>query len=150
MKQLLTNTITTKTPYLPGLSLEKVQEAFAEFSAQLDLSPIKFKLVAEKEWTMERANSVEPQYRAFLFLIGTKQAGILVPTHDIDEMWHAHILDTRKYMSDCALLFGFYIHHYPYLGMKDEADKTHATGLFHRTEAMMADVLNIKIGRAHV
>jgi len=38
----------------------------------------------------------------------------IAPSRWIDEMWNAHILDTRKYMSDCMRLFdGQIIHHDP-------------------------------------
>ncbi len=31
----------------------------------------------------------------------------------IDDFWHAHIIDTRKYVSFCDDVFGQYIHHSP-------------------------------------
>jgi hypothetical protein len=119
---------------------------FLVFAKALDLVPVKFKLVKEKGWTFDRANNVEPQYKAFLFLIGGKDGYYLVPTHDIDEMWHAHILDTRKYMADCAKHFGAYVHHYPYLGLKDEDDATRAKGIFDDTCSIIAKTLDVKIG----
>lgn len=36
-----------------------------------------------------------------------------VPNKQIDEMWHEHILDTRKYSDDCQTVFGYYLHHTP-------------------------------------
>ena len=50
----------------------------------------------------------------------------IVPTLTIDEFWHAHILDTRAYMADCKALFGKYMHHYPYSGLKGRV--RHADG----------------------
>jgi len=44
------------------------------------------------------------------------------PTRDIDAFWHAHILDTRKYIDDCERVFGFYLHHFPYFGMRGADD----------------------------
>src|SRR4051812_20170867 len=38
---------------------------------------------------------------------------VLSPTSEIDAVWHAHILHTKKYMQDCARLFGGYLHHTP-------------------------------------
>lgn len=37
----------------------------------------------------------------------------LVPTRDIDTVWHYHILDTHKYASDCKVVFGYFLHHNP-------------------------------------
>ena len=132
-------------PAILPIAMQELREKFTAFNENLDLSPIKYKLMKDKDWTLERANEVEPQYKAFLFLIGCKVRSEFVPTFDIDEMWHTHILDTRKYMTDCALHFGAYIHHYPYLGMKDADDRSRAESLFAATCATIADAFNINI-----
>src|SRR5271170_3643124 len=131
-------------PILP-LAMDELRTRFTAFSQSLDLAPIKYKLIKEKGWTLDRANEVEPQYKAFLFLIGAKVRGEFVPTFDVDEMWHTHILDTRKYMMDCALHFGEYIHHYPYLGMKDEDDRSRTENLFASTWTTISAALNVKV-----
>lgn len=46
----------------------------------------------------------------------------LIPNGDIDRFWHEHILDTRRYVADCTELFGGFLHHYPYFGMRGEVD----------------------------
>jgi hypothetical protein len=63
-------------------------------------------------------------YRNYLFLIKkhSSQGYIISPSVDIDEIWHHHILDTYKYHDDCIALFGQYLHHYPYFGMRGESD----------------------------
>ena len=118
-----------------SLNVEKrpLEIDFSAFSGELDLVPIKYKLMREKGWTAERADRTEKQYRAFLFLALRQNGLSLVPSLDIDEMWHAHILDTRKYMSDCARFLGEYLHHYPYLGLENEADAERARHLFEAT-----------------
>ena len=46
----------------------------------------------------------------------------------LDDYWHYHILDTRKYAQDCERLFGSLLHHYPYFeklpGEEDEGEST--------------------------
>lgn len=39
----------------------------------------------------------------------------LVPSPDVDEIWHAHILHTREYARDCEDVFGpgGFLHHSP-------------------------------------
>lgn len=32
---------------------------------------------------------------------------------DVDDIWHAHILHTRKYAEDCGSYFGYFLHHTP-------------------------------------
>jgi len=131
-------------PILP-VSMVELRTNFATFTASLDLAPIKYKLITDKGWSLERANRIGPQYKAFLYLIGSKVRAEFVPTFDIDEMWHAHILDTRKYMTDCARYFGEYIHHYPYLGMKDAEDRSRAEGLFASTCVTISAAFGIDV-----
>ncbi|MCX7069356.1 MAG: hypothetical protein NTW85_16940 [Methylococcales bacterium] len=33
------------------------------------------------------------------------------------------ILDTQKYQEDCELLFGYFLHHFPYFGMRGKEDE---------------------------
>ena len=91
---------------------------------KVDLGPIKFKLThADGEnWSREKAEQVEKQYRAFLALRVICPNEPLVPTKDVDKFWHYHILDTRKYMDDCEAMFGSYLHHFPYFGLRGEDD----------------------------
>jgi len=91
----------------------------------LDLSPIMFKLMAEKDgkgWDRARTLSAVEEYRRFLYLTVTRTETI-VPSHDADEVWHAHILDTAKYREDCQEAFGFFLDHFPYFGMRSDEDQ---------------------------
>lgn len=45
---------------------------------------------------------------------------VAVPTAEIDEIWHNHILHTKNYMNDCNQIFGYYCHHTPSSGSKKE------------------------------
>jgi hypothetical protein len=40
----------------------------------------------------------------------------------VDKFWHGHILDTMKYAEDCQRVFGYFLHHFPYFGMRDAED----------------------------
>ncbi len=46
-----------------------------------------------------------------------------VPNGMIDEAWHQHILDTAKYRKDCGMLFGKFLGHYPYFGLRGKEDE---------------------------
>jgi hypothetical protein len=41
---------------------------------------------------------------------------------DVDTFWHYHILDTRKYAADCQAVFGQFLHHFPYSGLRGNED----------------------------
>ena len=100
---------------------------YAPFKA-LDLNPIKMKLMHEASgegWTEARANAVETDYRRFLFLMKKYPDAGASPTVDVDTFWHYHILDTMKYARDCEAAFGFFLHHYPYVGIAAGTESEH-------------------------
>ena len=93
--------------------------------AELDLEPIKVKLMHEESgegWSLERANAVEFEYRRFLYLMKKFSQEQTAPLQDVDTFWHYHILDTLKYATDCQVVFGYFLHHFPYIGLRGEDD----------------------------
>ncbi|MBU0860186.1 MAG: hypothetical protein KJ667_09615 [Alphaproteobacteria bacterium] len=109
----------------------------------LDLEPIKFKLVKESGWTLAQADRVGALYKGFLLLHALYPHDTHVPTHEIDDMWHAHILDTAKYMADCHEIFGAYLHHFPYLGLRGDDDAAFADESFAATRARFIEVCGL-------
>jgi hypothetical protein len=92
----------------------------------LDLSPIKFKLMDATEgegWTKEHADAIEVEYKNFLVLAAASPDEVATPFGDVDTFWHYHILDTMKYAEDCQHLFGRFLHHFPYFGMRGDEDR---------------------------
>ncbi|MEL6193852.1 MAG: hypothetical protein AAFR66_17450, partial [Bacteroidota bacterium] len=72
-------------------------------------------------WSSERAEKAISEYQDFLCVSYFRKGKILVvPSEEVDEVWHTHIMDTRKYASDCEKAFGRLIHHSPYLGLDEE------------------------------
>jgi hypothetical protein len=93
--------------------------------AELDLDPIKVKLMHQESgegWSLEQANGVEREYRRFLYLMKMFPAEQTAPLADVDTFWHYHILDTMKYAADCEQVFGYFLHHFPYIGLRGKAD----------------------------
>jgi hypothetical protein len=93
---------------------------------QLDLEPIKTKLMhveSGEGWSLEKANAVEKEYRRFLCLMKMYPDESIAPLVDVDTFWHYHILDTMKYAVDCEQAFGYFVHHYPYVGMRGGDDE---------------------------
>jgi hypothetical protein len=94
--------------------------------AELDLEPIKVKLMhgeSGEGWTLERANAIEFEYRRFLILMKKFPHEQTAPLVDVDTFWHYHILDTMKYAADCEAVFGYFLHHFPYIGLRGEDDE---------------------------
>jgi hypothetical protein len=93
---------------------------------QLDLEPIKTKLMhveSGEGWSLDKANAVEKEYRRFLCLMKLYPDESIAPLVDVDTFWHYHILDTMKYAVDCEQAFGYFVHHYPYVGLRGEDDE---------------------------
>jgi hypothetical protein len=93
---------------------------------QLDLEPIKTKLMhveSGEGWSLDKANAVEKEYRRFLCLMKIYPDEPIAPLVDVDTFWHYHILDTMKYAVDCEQAFGYFVHHYPYVGMRGGDDE---------------------------
>lgn len=63
------------------------------------------------------APNLEREYRRFLCLafmsLQSEQPFMCRPPPLIDEVWHQHILFTRKYAEDCHMIGGTFLHHYP-------------------------------------
>jgi hypothetical protein len=94
--------------------------------AYLDLDPIKVKLMHKESgegWSLEKVNAVEVEYRRFLYLMKTFPNEVTAPQVEVDVFWHYHILDTMKYAADCQEAFGYFLHHFPYIGMRGEDDE---------------------------
>src|SRR4051812_49630238 len=100
------------------------EEAFHRLE-RLDLRMVRMKLADPKEgqgWTPEQLELFEQEYRRFLALNLMYPLASIVPCHDVDMFWHAHILDTAAYRVDCDTVFGEFLDHYPYFGLRGEED----------------------------
>lgn len=102
----------------------------------IDLTALRIKLAEERGWDEADLNELERQYKMYLNLRLIHPSEALVPTRFIDEMWHAHILDTRAYHDDCQRVFGEFLHHYPYLGVGGDQEKAKLDDAFQRTAAL--------------
>jgi hypothetical protein len=96
--------------------------------AALDLAPIKAKLMHKDSgegWSLSYADSVEFEYRRFLYLVKRFPSEPVAPLFDVDVFWHYHILDTRKYAADCDQIYGYFLHHCPSSGALGEDETVH-------------------------
>ena len=103
---------------------------------QMDCGSIAVKLIKPDDkigWTLEQTTAAIEDYRRFLLLNYLYPDRIIVPSQIVDRVWHKHILDTEKYQADCLEIFGYFLHHYPFFGMVDEADKQESEGAFADT-----------------
>lgn len=105
----------------------------------LDLDPIKVKLMDETEgygWDREYTDLMVREYQRFLHLTIKHPERAIVCSTEVDRVWHAHILDTRKYAEDCERVFGFFFHHFPYFGMRGEEDAANLQRSFEESNQL--------------
>jgi len=114
--------------------------------AQLDLAPIAYQLKhsdATREWNEVQIQRAIAQYRQFLYLVVLYPERTLVPTETIDQVWHCHILDTMKYAQDCEQIFGYFVHHFPYFGVRGERDRRNWQDGVQQTQALFEEHFGI-------
>jgi hypothetical protein len=68
------------------------------------------------------------------------------PLFDVDIFWHYHILDTMKYAADCEQIFGYFLHHFPYSGLRVEDDEA----VHHQAGARMQELYETTFGEAYI
>jgi len=107
----------------------------------LDLEPIKFKATRQEDgygWSAEYAERMAQSYKCYLILQAKYPDATLAPDQDTDRFWHMHILDTRKYAADCEAIFGHFLHHFPYLGLRGEDDARALEVAFEKMKTLLA------------
>jgi hypothetical protein len=116
--------------------------------SEIYLSPINEKLQYDNPglWSNETIAQTEIDYRRFLALNLLYPSTTLVVNKILDDYWHQHILDTHKYAADCDKLFGFFLHHYPYFGMRDDEDGRRILEAFAVTQQLWDEAFGVSLG----
>ena len=111
------------------------EEAFNRLEC-IDLTMVRKKLADPEEgkgWSAAELDLAEREYRRFLALHLIYPGMAVVPCGFVDEVWHAHILDTQAYGPDCEAAFGFFLHHFPYFGLRGEEDAENLLDSYEQT-----------------
>ncbi len=122
------------------LTERPLEEAIAAIKS-IDIEPVKARLMdAElgEGWSREYADSVGEAYRTYLTMLVKypEHTDEILLAKDVDEFWHTHILQTRKYSHDCQVMFGNYLHHEPHIGERTDADLTRQAVLAEKTSRL--------------
>lgn len=118
---------------------ETATRTLPESIANLDLDYLGRKLLdddafeaerrnGDRLWDEERVERALDEYRQFLALMYWNPEAVLVPSEDIDEVWHTHVLNTARYQDDCETIFGHFQHHFPSFGGSAEVQEQQAKG----------------------
>ena len=110
--------------------------------SKMDLSCVLNRMIDKEGWLKGDAEKALEMYKNFLLIsrkYGSKDI-FFIPTIDIDEIWHNHILCTKTYTKDMNAIFGRYFHHVPdeeaeHLELKyDSANSFQKTAEFYKKE----------------
>lgn len=86
--------------------------AFWDKLNNLSLQTVAYKLMFSKGWTFEKTQVAINRYKLFLYLKSVYPAMALVPTLEIDAVWHAHFeVNLQQYINDTNYLFGYTLNH---------------------------------------
>lgn len=102
----------------------------------LDLEPLMVKAIDGEEgygWGFEQVQAIAQEYKRYLTLCMLHPDEAIVPSTYVDDFWHLHILDTQKYAEDCNEYLGYFLHHFPYFGMRGEQDRKNLDAAWTRT-----------------
>jgi hypothetical protein len=114
---------------------ELIDNALARLSS-ISFADVRMKLADPKEgkgWDETILDWAEQEYRRFLALNYAYPDRTIVPDETVDEFWHQHILDTRAYAHDTVAVFGYFLHHFPYLGTRGPEDEEKLVQCFSDT-----------------
>ncbi|CAE7622576.1 CBWD5 [Symbiodinium sp. CCMP2592] len=124
-------------------SLQQMQRfnASVEKVKALDLDAVVAFLVKKDGYSPAKAAELAEEYRKYLALVSIGLSP--VPSKKVDDAWHAHILNTKKYQADTRALLGHFLHHEPanllleQQGMKEQ--KSSMDNMFSRTKMQLCD-----------
>ena len=115
-------------------------EAAREYIEHIDFSYLKVVMAnpppAALGWSPEKLAYVEQQYRNWLFLRRKYEEKTLPPSLSVDQFWHFHILDSRSYWRDTLNIFGHYLHHFPYFGVRGPRDLRDLLAAYEETQRL--------------
>lgn len=123
--------------------MESLKSIKAIENLNFKLQKSKMQDFAEGEgFTEDQVNMAEKEYKRFLTLLELNPGKSIVPNKLMDTFWHYHILDTQKYHKDCKKVFGGYLHHYPYFGLRNEQDAIDLENAFQETIKLYESTFN--------
>jgi hypothetical protein len=117
---------------------------------EMDCGPLAYKLMNPESGdgvSLAEATHLVEKYRRFLLLNYLYPHLPIVPSRSIDALWHVHILDTAKYREDCQNLFGQFVDHWPYFGMKDATERAALESAFEETQRLWRQEFGEEMGR---
>ena len=118
-----------------------------DFSAKLEslnLDSVADILIASNGLTHQQAEQAIADYKRYLSLTHQNPNQVLVPTKQIDDAFHIHMLGS-KFNEDCESLFGYVLHHETGFGNGDDADQQAWLMAFNRTKQLFKQLFGFDL-----
>lgn len=113
----------------------------------MNFQAIAKKLMFSKGWTTEKTQVAINRYKLYLYLKSLYPAAIMVPTQEIDSVWHAHIeLNLITYIQDCDYIFGYTLNHCSAIdGEQNEEIHQMYKQAFSTTKTLFEEIFGVDI-----
>ena len=133
-------------------AVERIQDIrhVRSFINRLQFRRLKAKWLLKNRpgWSRKKLDYVERQCKNWLYIRRKYETEMLPPSRDIDEFWHAHILDSVAYHRHMNKIFGHYLHHHPYIGLVRD-DRRRLKLAFKQTQLRFEQEFGTKIYDFH-
>lgn len=109
----------------------------AEVIFRWNMSRVKMFIVRDGTIDDEEAERRIEEYRKYLVVLATFASFRHPISKEVDDAWHAHVLDTHDYVRFCEAAFGYFVHHKPVFdaaGKKKLAENYASNTIPHLTE----------------
>lgn len=94
-----------------------IENSIESIERCLDLNMVLAKAKENYGWSEEQAQEALKNYLKHWYLAYKYPSMPLAAiSKGADDLWHQHIIDTRKYVLDCQKILGCYMHHQPIYG----------------------------------
>jgi len=97
----------------PGARLDTAQRKVVEALHAYDLSPLRSYLLKHGIMPTGWVDEAIFEFRRFLAVRLITTGPLFMVSRQVDDVWHAAIVNTRLYADLCARTLGFFVHHDP-------------------------------------
>jgi hypothetical protein len=74
-------------------------------------------------WDAKEAKVAALRYKKWLYLKRKFYDELVPPPWDVHFFWQGHLKDSLAYLRDTSAIFGQYLHHFPFFGLQNAADR---------------------------
>ncbi len=93
--------------------MHKIDDHLLTTIQSIDMDFLTKQIQKKLDWSDQRIKNALIRYRQYLYITAVQEKPI-IPTKDVDDVWHQHILNTKLYSRHCDMIYGKMLHHQPF------------------------------------